>query len=232
VWEGNKLTLYEATQWVVGARNVVADTLGIRREDVHIVSSFVGGGFGCKGFIWPHSVCAAIAARHVGRPVRVALTRQQMFTSVGHRGATRQKMALGADASGKLLAIEHENLTDASTVDDYIERCGVITGFLYDCANVSVRNIGVRLNIATPTPMRAPGESTGLFAMECALDELAWELRMDPVELRLRNHSDRDAEVDRPYSGKHLRECYQVGMERFGWKKRERTPGASGMDVF
>lgn len=225
VWEGNKLTLYEATQWVVGARNVVADTLGMPREDVHIVSSFVGGGFGCKGFIWPHSVCAAIAARHVGRPVRVALTRQQMFTSSGHRGATRQKMALGADASGKLLAIEHENLTDASTVDDYIERCGVITGFLYDCANVSIRNTGVRLNIATPTPMRAPGESPGLFALECALDELAWELQMDPVDLRLKNHSDRDAEVDRPYSSKYLRECYRVGMERFGWKKRERTPG-------
>lgn len=224
VWEGNKLTLYEATQWVVGARNVVADTLDMRREDVHIVSSFVGGGFGCKGFVWPHSVCAAIAARHVGRPVRVALTRQQMFTSVGHRGATRQKMSLGADASGKLLAIEHENLTDASTVDDYIERCGVITGFLYDCANVSIKNTGVRLNIATPTPMRAPGESPGLFALECALDELTWELRMDPVELRLKNHSDRDAEVDRPYSSKHLRECYQVGMDRFGWKKRERAP--------
>lgn len=164
VWEGDKLTLYEATQWVAGARNVVADTLGMRREDVHIVSSFVGGGFGCKGLIWPHSVCAAIAARHVGRPVRVALTRQQMFTSTGHRGATRQKIVLGADSSGKLLAIEHENLTHASPVDDFIERCGVITGFLYDCANVSIRNTGVRLNIATPTPMRAPGESPGLFA--------------------------------------------------------------------
>ena len=226
VWDGNRLTLYEATQWVVGARNVVADTLGMRREDVHIVSSFVGGGFGCKGFIWPHSVCAAIAARHVGRPVRVALTRQQMFTSTGHRGATRQQIVLGADSSGKLLAIQHESFTHASPVDNYIERCGVITGFLYDCPNVSISNTGVRLNIATPTPMRAPGESPGLFALECALDELAWELRMDPVELRLKNHSDRDAEVGRPYSSKHLRECYQVGMERFGWKKREGAPGS------
>src|SRR5258708_4325262 len=187
VWEGNKLTLYEATQWVVGTRNVVADTLGMSREDVHIVSSFEGGGCGGKGFIWRHSVYAAIAARHVGRPVRVALTRQQMFSSTGHRGATRQKMALGAHASGSLLAIEHENLTHASPVDDFIERCGVITGFLYDCANVSLKNTGVRLNIATPTPMRAPGESPGLFALECALDELAWELRIDLVELRLRN---------------------------------------------
>ncbi len=226
VWEGNKLTLYEATQWVAGARNVVADTLGMPREDVHIISRFVGGGFGCKGFIWPHSVCAAIASRHVGRPVKVALTRQQMFTSTGHRGSTRQKMSLGADPSGKLLAIQHENLTDASMVDDYIERCGVITGFLYDCPNVSMKNMGVRLNIATPTPMRAPGETPGLFALECALDELAWELKMDPVELRLRNYAETDAEKTLPYSSKHLRECYQAGMERFGWKKREGPPGA------
>lgn len=226
VWEGNKLTLYEATQWVVGARNVVADTLGVERDDVHIISNFVGGGFGCKGFVWPHSVCAAIAARHAGRPVKIALSRQQMFTSVGHRGATRQMFALGADSSGKLLAIQHENLTHASMVDDYIERCGVITGFMYDCPNVSVKNTGVRLNIATPTPMRAPGETPGLFALECALDELAWSLKIDPVELRLRNYAETDPEKGLPYSSKHLRECYQTGMERFGWSKREPTPRA------
>src|SRR5260370_608536 len=148
-----------------------------------------------------------------------------MLTSTVHRGSTRQKMSLGADPSGKLLAIQHENLTDASMVDDYIERCGVITGFLYDCPNVSMKNMGVRLNIATPTPMRAPGETPGLFALECALDELAWELKMDPVELRLRNYAETDAEKTLPYSSKHLRECYQTGMERFGWKKREGPPG-------
>src|SRR5258708_37125615 len=141
-----------------------------------------------------------------------------MFTSVGHRGATRQKMTLGADPSGSLLAIEHENLTHASPVDDFIERCGVITGFLYDCANVSLKNTGVRLNIATPTPMRAPGESPGLFALECALDELAWELKMDPVDLRLRNYAETDPEKGLPYSSKHLRECYETGIEIFGWK--------------
>lgn len=227
IWEGNKLTLYEATQWVAGARNVVADTLGLPREDVHIISRFVGGGFGCKGFIWPHSVGAAIAARQVGRPVKLALTRQQMFTSVGHRGATRQTVALGADGFGKLLAIQHDNLTEASMVDDFIERCGIITGFLYDCPNVSVRNTGARVNIATPTPMRAPGESTGLFALECALDELAWELKMDPVELRLGNYSEMHAQTGLPYSGKHLRECYQVGMDKFGWHKRASMPGQS-----
>jgi len=225
VWEGEKLTLYEATQWVAGARNVVADTLGMPRDNVHIISKFVGGGFGCKGFIWPHSVCAAIAARQVHRPVKLALTRQQMFTSVGHRGATRQKITLAADGSGKLAAIEHENLTDASMVDDFIERCGVITPFLYDCPNISVKNSGVRLNIATPTPMRAPGESTGLFAIECAMDELAWQLKLDPVDLRLRNYSESDQGKGRPYSSKHLRECYLTGMERFGWKQRDWAPG-------
>jgi xanthine dehydrogenase YagR molybdenum-binding subunit len=226
VWKRKKLTLYEATQWVAAARNVVADTLGMPREDVHIISRYVGGGFGCKGFVWPHSILAAIAARQVGRPVKVALARRHMFTSVGHRGATQQTISLGADASGKLLAIQHENLTHASPVDDFIERCGVITGFLYDCPNVSLRNTGIRVNIATPTPMRAPGESPGLFALECAMDELAWELKMDPVELRLRNYAESDMEKGKPYSSKHLRECYQAGMERFGWKKREGPAGA------
>jgi xanthine dehydrogenase YagR molybdenum-binding subunit len=226
VWEGDKLTLYDATQWVAGTRNVVADTLGISREKVHIISSFVGGGFGCKGFVWPHVICAAIAAKQVGRPVKVALTRQQMFTSVGHRGATQQKMGLGADSSGKLVAIRHENVTHASFVDDFIERCGVITGFLYDCPNVSIANIGSRVNIATPTPMRAPGETPGLFALESALDELAWQLNMDPVELRLKNYAETDAEKGLPYSSKHLRECYEVGMDRFGWKKRHGAPGS------
>ena len=226
VWQGGKLTLYDATQWVAATRNVVADTLGIARDNVHIISRYVGGGFGCKAFVWPHSLLAAIAARQLRRPVKVALARQHMFTSVGHRGATRQTISLGADAAGKLEAIQHENLTHASTVDDFIERCGVITGFLYDCPNVSLRNTGARVNIATPTPMRAPGETPGLFALESALDELAWKLNIDPIELRLRNYAESDAEKGRPYSSKHLRECYATGMQRFGWTKREGPPGS------
>ncbi len=221
VWEGDRLTLYESTQWVVGARNVVADTLGISRDNVRIVSSFVGGGFGCKGFVWPHSVLAAIGAQRVKRPVRVALSRRDMFTAVGHRGATKQVMALGAGDSGELTAIDHENLTHASMVDDFIERSGVITGFLYDCPNVRVKNKGSRVNIATPTPMRAPGETPGLFALESALDELAWKLDLDPVELRLRNYAEKDPEKGLPYSGKSLRECYAIGMQHFGWRPRE-----------
>lgn len=218
VWDGDRLTLYECSQWVVGARNVVADTLGISRDKVRIVSNFVGGGFGCKGFIWPHSVLAAIAAQKVQRPVKVVLSRQQMFTAVGHRGATKQQMSLGATNDGKLVVIDHENLTHASMVDDFIERCGVITSFLYECPNVRIRNRGSRVNIATPTPMRAPGESPGLFALESALDELAWDLKVDPIELRLRNYAEEDPEKGLPYSGKSLRECYALGKEHFEWQ--------------
>lgn len=224
VWRGDKLTLYDSTQWVAAARNVVADAMGIPRENVHLISRYVGGGFGCKGFIWPHVILAAAAAKELGRPVKIALTREQMFTSVGHRGATRQQVALGAGADGKLVAIQHDNLTHASMVDDFIERSGVITGFLYECPNVSMKNTGARVNIATPTPMRAPGETPGLWALESALDELAWDLKLDPVELRLRNYSEKDQEKDLPYSGKHLRECYQIGMDRFGWKQRQNQP--------
>ncbi|MGI8743530.1 MAG: xanthine dehydrogenase family protein molybdopterin-binding subunit [Bryobacteraceae bacterium] len=223
-WEGDRLTLYDATQWVVGARNVVADAMGIPRENVHLISKYVGGGFGCKGFVWPHAILAAAAAKELGRPVKIVLTREQMFTSVGHRGATEQQVSLGADTNARLVAIQHENVTHASMVDDFIERSGVITGFLYECPNVLVKNIGARVNIATPTPMRAPGESPGLWALESAFDELAWELKIDPVELRLRNYSERDQEKNLPYSSKHLRECYQIGMERFGWKQRQNQP--------
>ena len=221
VWEGDKLTLFESTQWIVGARNVVADTLGIPRDNVHVISNYVGGGFGCKGFVWPHSILAAIAAQKVQRPVKVVLPRQNMFTGVGHRGETMQVLALGADEAGKLLAIEHDNLTQASLVDDFIERSGVITSFLYECPNVRVKNTGSRVHIATPTPMRAPGESPGLFALESALDELAWQLKMDPIELRLRNYAETDPEKKLPYSTKRLRDCYEKGKEAFGWRPQE-----------
>ena len=225
VWNGSHLTVYDSTQWVVGARNVVADTLGIPRDNVQIVSRFVGGGFGCKGFVWPHTVAAAIAALMVGRPVKLALSRQQMFAVTGHRGATRQQLALGATQEGTLVAIQHENLTDASVVDDFIERASIVMGFLYECPNVSTRNYGARLNLPTPTPMRAPGETPGLFALESALDELAIKIGIDPVDLRLRNHSETDGEKGLPYSSKHLRECYELGMERFDWRHRQASTG-------
>ena len=225
-WNGDKLTLYDATQWVMGARNSVADMLALEREKVHIVSNFVGGGFGCKGFIWPHQAMAAIAAKKVGRPVKVALTRRQMFAACGHRPATRQHVQMGADNQGRLTGIRHESIAQTSFVDEFTELCGCTTGFLYECPNVYVTHQLARVNIATPTPMRAPGESPGLFAIESALDELAYVANIDPVELRLRNYSEKDQESGLPFSSKHLRECYDVGRKRIGWDSRNPAPGS------
>jgi len=226
VWNDDELTLYDATQWVMGARNSVADMLAHEREKVHIVSNFVGGGFGCKGFIWPHQVLAAIAAKKVGRPVKVALTRRQMFAACGHRPATRQHVTIGADNQGRLTGIRHASIAQTSFVDEFTELCGTTTGFLYECPNVHVTHQLVRVNIATPTPMRAPGESPGLFAIESALDELAHAANIDPVELRLRNYANQDQESDLPFSSKHLRECYDVGRKRIGWESRNPAPGS------
>jgi xanthine dehydrogenase YagR molybdenum-binding subunit len=226
VWNGDELTLYDATQWVMGARNSVADMLALDRESVHIVSNFVGGGFGCKGFIWPHQVLAAIAAKQVGRPVKVALTRRQMFAACGHRPATRQHVQLGVDPQGRLTGIRHASIAQTSFVDEFTELCGTTTSFLYDCPNVHVTHQLVRVNIATPTPMRAPGESPGLFAIESALDELAYVANIDPVELRLRNYAEKDPETELPFSSKHLRECYDIGRKRIGWENRNPARGS------
>jgi xanthine dehydrogenase YagR molybdenum-binding subunit len=223
-WSGDDLTLYETTQWVVGARNTVAETLGISEERVHIISPFIGGGFGCKGFIWPHSVMSAICAKKIGRPVKVNLTRKQMFSGVGHRSETRQKIKLGATKDGKLNAIQHDTLVQTSTVDEFIESCGNISRFLYSTPNMSISHRAVRVNIATPTPMRAPGENPGMFAMESAMDELAYKLNMDPVQLRIVNHSDKNEHTGQPWSSKYLKECYQLAGDKFGWAKRDPKP--------
>jgi xanthine dehydrogenase YagR molybdenum-binding subunit len=226
VWTDGDLTLYDATQWVMGARNAVADVLGLDRERVRIVSQFVGGGFGCKGFTWPHQVLAAVAARMVNRPVKLALSRQMMYTGCGHRPQTQQHVALAADADGRLRAIRHDTINSTSTVDEFVESCGVITPFLYECPNIAVTHRVVPINIATPTPMRAPGENPGLFALECALDELAFNAGIDPVELRIRNHADRDPEKNLPWSSKYLKECYARGREKSGWDRRNPKPGS------
>jgi xanthine dehydrogenase YagR molybdenum-binding subunit len=223
-WDGDELTLYETTQWVIGARNTVAETLGIPQEKIHIVSPFIGGGFGCKGFIWPHSVLSAIASKQVGRPVKLNLTRKQMFSACGHRSETIQKIKLGAGQDGKLTAISHDTTVQTSTVDEFIESCGATTRFLYSCPNVGVAHHAVRVNIGTPTPMRAPGENPGTYALESALDELAYKLKIDPVELRIRNHADINEHSKQPWSSKYLKECYSMAGERFGWSKRSPEP--------
>jgi len=227
VWDGGRLTLYESTQGITSVRNTVAQTLGIPREDVRVVSHFTGGGFGSKGGAWSHEVLAALAARESGRPVKLVLTRRQMFGPVGGRPRTVQQVALGADRAGALTAIRHTSTSNTSTLEDWIEPALNQTKILYATPNLETQYDVVRLNVGTPTFQRAPGESTGTFALESAMDELAYALKMDPIELRQRNYAESDPETGHPWSSKSLRECYRQAAERFGWSRRNPAPRAT-----
>lgn len=218
------LLLFESTQWVAGARNVVAQALGLAPEKVRILSPFVGGGFGAKGFVWPHTLLCAVAAQQLGRPVKLLIPRAQMASACGHRPETVQTVALGASAAGQLQSILHSTLTHTSAVDEYVEMAGTSSRSLYRCENIEVKHQLVRLDRPTPTPMRAPGEAPGLFALESALDELALALGLDPLRLRQLNHAERDAHLKRPFSSKNLRDCYRIGAERIGWQRRRSEP--------
>jgi xanthine dehydrogenase YagR molybdenum-binding subunit len=227
-WSGGRLTLYDSTQWVFGVRAVVSTWLGMAAERVRVIDPFVGGGFGCKGSIWPHEVLAALAARLVGRPVKLVLTRQQMFTCVGYRPKTVQRVALGADAAGKLAAVVHESTSQTSIWrDEWVEPATKQTRMLYSCPNVRTAQKLVAVNANTATQMRAPGHATGTFALEVAMDELAYAAGVDPLELRLRNYAERDEDENKDFSSKALRACYQQGAERFGWAKRNPKPAAT-----
>jgi len=224
MWDGERLTVHDSTQGVSGARKALAKRLGVAADKIRVICPYVGGGFGCKGSAWSHVVLAAMAAREVRRPVRLVLERTQMFGPVGHRPPTRQRLTLGADAQGKLTALRHEVVSSTSTFEDWTETSAVLTRTLYACPNGATTHRLVKLNLGTPTFQRAPGESTGSFALECAMDELAWKLKLDPLELRLRNHADAEPLSGKPFSSKALRECYRRAAERFGWSKRSPAP--------
>jgi xanthine dehydrogenase YagR molybdenum-binding subunit len=227
VWENGKFTLYESSQGVVNHVNVMCQVLGVPKENVQIISRFIGSGFGCKLFPWPHSALAAVAARKLQRPVKFTLSRKNMFANVGHRPRTEQRMRLGATAEGKLISLQQDYRNHTSFGDDIRENCGEATPFLYSVPNLKVTSALVRRNVGTPTPMRGPGAVPGLFAVESAMDELAIKLKMDPIELRLRNDTLMDEEKKKPFSSRHFKECFQVGAEKFGWAKR--TPGVGSM---
>lgn len=231
VWEGDGLTVYDSTQWVVGTRNALEQAFGLPPERVRVICPYVGGGFGCKGWIWPHTLLAAAAAKVVGRPVELALTRPQMFTSAGHRPPTVQAVALAAGKDGRLLGGRHVTVNETSPVGTHVEAGGTLTTrVLYAIPNLELSHRLVRLNVATPTPMRAPGECPGMFALECAMDELAYAVGMDPLALRLANHADVHPDRGLPWSSKHLRECYRLGAERFGWGARAPKPASTQRD--
>ena len=226
-WEApDRLLMHESTRGIKQLQRIVANAFGIPRENVRIICPFIGGAFGSKGFQWSHTLLAAAAAQLVQRPVKLTFTRAQMFDSAGQRARTEQRFSLGADSNGKLIALRHATTTHCSPVSEYTEACGNMSRMLYSCPNIDVTHRAVRLNLTTPCPMRAPGEAPGVFALECALDELAHKIDVDPVEFRLRNYAERDENENRPWSSKKLRECYARGAVKFGWAKRNRTPGA------
>jgi xanthine dehydrogenase YagR molybdenum-binding subunit len=224
MWNGDHLTVYDATQGVMPVRARLADVFGLAPTNVRVIDSFTGGGFGCKGTTWSHVVLAAMAAKAVERPVQLALWRPQMWGSVGFRPATHQHVALGAERDGTLNAQIHETTSQTSAFDEFIEPSGTITTMLYASPALRVTHQLTRLNYTTPTFMRAPGESSGSFALESAMDELAYELKMDPIALRLRNYAETDPTENKPFSSKSLRECYQRGAEAIGWNTRRPEP--------
>ena len=223
-WDGDRLTLHDSTQYVSGVRNTVAKTLGIAPENVRVICPFVGGGFGCKGSTWSHVVLAAMAARVTGHPVKLVLDRPQMFGMVGARPQTEQRLQLGAMTDGRLSAVQHDVIASTSFQEDWIEPSAIVTRMLYDSSSQQTSHRLVRLNHGTPTFMRAPGEASGSFALECAMDELAHVAKLDPVALRLQNHAEKEPEKGLPWSSKSLRQCYQVGAEKFGWARRNPVP--------
>ena len=223
-WEGDQLTVYDATQGVMSTRKIVADVLGMPVENVRVVCHFMGGGFGSKGFSWPHTVLAAVAAQIVKRPVQLALKRQQNFTNIGHREKTIQQISLAADKAGKLQAIRHITTTGTSRLTEFVESCGLVSGMLYDSPNTEIAHYLHALDIGSPTPMRAPGECPGSFALECAMDELAYKVNIDPLELRLINYAENDSDKNVPWSSKELKRCYDLAAENFGWKNRKHDP--------
>jgi xanthine dehydrogenase YagR molybdenum-binding subunit len=226
LWEGDKLSVFETTQGVMNMRAMLAEAFDLKPEQVHVESPFVGGGFGSKGFVWPHSFLAAMAARALRRPVKLTLTRQQMFSSNGHRARTVQRITLGAKRDGRLTAIRHATQTESSDLRDFTEPAGMATTILYAAPNLEVSHLLSTVNKGTPTPMRAPGEAVGPYALESAMDELAYQLNIDPIELRLRNYAEKEPQTGKPWSSKNLRECYEKGAAAFDWSRRNPKPGS------
>ena len=225
LWNDDRLTIYDATQWVSGQQRNLAAVLGIDDDHVRVICPFVGGAFGCKGSMWMHSPLTAAAARVLNRPVKTILTREQMYTTTGHRPALLQKVELGATHDGVLRAVKHEVFSSTATTKEFIEAAAHRTSrYLYKSPNILVSHHLVPLDIAPSTFMRAPGEAPGMYALESAMDELAAKLGIDPIELRIKNHAEIYPGKNLPFSSKHLLECYQRGAEKFGWAKRNPKP--------
>lgn len=226
-WEAaDRLTLYDKTQGTIGTRRDFAKEWNLPEENVKVIATFVGSAFGNALHSWPHESAAVLGAKVVGRPVKLMLTREQMFTQVGYRPYTWQKLGMSATPDGKITAITHESIGQTSTYEEFTESTLAQTRMMYASPNLTTRYRIAALDVGTPIWMRGPGEATGAFALESAMDEMAHLLKLDPLEFRLRNYTDQDPEKNRPWSTKFLKECYQAGAERIGWRKRKLAPGA------
>ena len=224
VWDGDVLSIDTPSQGLALAQGRLASLFGISPDNIHIRSPFLGGGFGCKGFITGPQVLGAIAARAVGKPVKLVLGREQMFGPVGHRAPTRQTLRLGTNQDGKLIALDHRTKTMSSTFDDFFEPASGISHALYASAAIATSHEAVRNDVGTPMFMRAPGEATGSIALESAIDEMAQACGVDPLAFRLKNYAEVEPISGKPFSSKALRECYRQGAERFGWEGRPLAP--------
>jgi len=226
-FDGTRFTLYETTQAVANFRDVLAQMLGVPKENVRVVTEFLGTGYGGKLWPWPQSLLAAGAARDLRRPIKLVVTRQMTFESAGHRPHTQQRIRLGATAEGKLVSLRHDYTYTRSLLGDYRENCGESSGFMYSTPNLRVTEAHAIRNVGVPTSMRGPGAVPGMYALESAMDELAIALKMDPVALRLRNEPQIDESLNIPFSSRHLEECLTTGADTFGWARR--TPEIGSM---
>jgi xanthine dehydrogenase YagR molybdenum-binding subunit len=225
VWEGDdNLTMYNKTQGVKLAQKDIMRLFDLKEESVHIHSPFVGGAFGSASRIWPQEIAAILGAKKVGRPVKVVLKREQQFNMVGYRPRSVQKVGLGATVDGQLIGTTHEAFDSTSRYEQFTERILHPTKSLYQCPNLNAFFRLVPLDVSTPAWTRGPGETSGSFALESAMDELAYALNMDPLALRQKNYASVDPQNNKPWSSNHLKECYEQGANRFGWSKRNPRP--------
>ncbi|QJB33213.1 xanthine dehydrogenase family protein molybdopterin-binding subunit [Chitinophaga oryzae] len=225
-WETpDQLTLYAKTQGVKSVQQAIKTLFQLPESQITVHSQFVGGAFGMGLRIWPMEVATILAAKKIRKPVKLVITRKDMFTLVGYRPAARQRIGIGATADGKLTGITHEAVAITSPYEDFTEAIVNMSRMMYACPNVNTHYQLVPLNLSTPVWMRGPGEATGAFALESAIDELAHRLKMDPLQLRILNHADTDPEKHLPYSSKYLKEAYEMGAAKIGWQQRSQTPG-------
>ena len=223
-WREGELTVHDSTQWVRGTRAVLARCFDLPEDKVQVIAPYLGGGFGCKGFVWPHTLIAAMAAKITGKPVKLVISREQMFTSCGHRSQTRQRVRVGASRDGRLQSVLHDVRGESSRVSTFVEAAAGVTPMLFASPNFAITHSVAHLDVPSATAMRAPGEAPGTYGLGCALDELAYACGLDPLDVLRRNHATVDGESGKPFSSKHLLECYERGAEAFGWNRRSHAP--------